>query len=1056
MKNAFQTRILAVVLAFATLAACALAGVNFADESSFSSPTDGIFWVETTSGLPGLCATQVPASSPGFRDGIRPGDVLTAVDEHPTRTVAQLMRTLTRDGIYSKATYSIARPAQHCRLESSSSRLDIQTILEPADRSINYGLRLIALVYLGIGLYVLFRRWTAPKATHFYVFCLVSFVLYAFKFTGELDTFDQFIYWSNIVAGALQPALFLHFAVTFSDSTPDRRHRLRRHLLASLLYLPGLCVIALQVTAIVRWSATELLKHRLDKISLGYMALYYAAAASFFFLRSRSTANPLERQQLKWLTRGTLVAVVPFTALYVIPFLLDYSIPIASSNIVSLSFIFLPLTFSWAIVRYRLMDVDLIFKRGVTYTLATASLVALYFVIVASSAAMVHRTLPSLRIWGLLAAIVATGLIFDPLKRTIQARVDRVFDRKRVDYRETLVDFGRSLNSQTDLRALVDSVVERLPQTLLVTRVAVFLAPEQDPDTRPIREPRFSLAASHGLTELTADNLRTLDLRFLDFDDPNSNSHIFLENPRQVLRLPDAQRETAAQLDLNYYLPCRVAARTGGGTRTVAIIGLGRTGEGDFLSSEDVEVLESLAGYIGIAIQNAQLYRSLELKINEFERLKDFNQNIVESINIGIFAVDLDDRVESWNSQMEVLFARPRAEALRRPLAELLPADFLTRFEEVRRQEDGHAHSTHTLYKFRLALPTGEVRTANIAIAPLFTRTMDVVGRIILVDDITDRIELETQLTQSEKLSSIGLLAAGVAHEVNTPLAVISSYTQMLTKQLRGEPRLTPVLEKITQQTFRASEIVNGLLNFSRTSGTEFVPIDLNALLHDCAILLDHQFKTAQIRIVEDLDPTLHRIQGNQGKLQQVLLNLMLNAKDALQGTAGATIQVHSRNQDGHAIVEIRDSGAGIDPEHLHRIFDPFFTTKTNPKPGEHKGTGLGLAVSYGILQEHGGKITAESEPGQGATFRLEIPATQVPVGVLATQPAPWKFEQPSASSSRPSCFSSSRSSRFGSRSGDLNVGSRTRNVLSTRCSELCCLPCAHWVSGFCSLSENT
>ena len=979
MKDAFQTRILAVVLAFATLAACALAGVNFSDELSYSSPTDGVFWMETTSGQPGLCASQVPQSSPGFRDGIRAGDVLTAVDDLPAHTVSQFMRSITRDGVYGKATYSIARPTVHCRMESGSSRFDIQTILEPADRTINYGLRLIALVYLGIGLYVLFRRWTAPKATHFYVFCLVSFVLYAFKFTGQFDTFDQFIYWSNILAGALQPALFLHFAVSFSDSAPERRHRFRNSLLMSLLYIPGLFLVGLQLTALLRWSATELLKHRLDKIALGYMAIYYAAAATLFFLRSRYTENPLQRQQLKWLTRGTLVAVIPFTVLYVVPYLLDYSIPVFSANLVSLSFIFLPLTFSWAIVRYRLMDVDLIFKRGVTYTLATAALLALYFGVVASSAAMVHKTLPNLRIWGLLAAIVATGLIFDPLKRLIQARVDRIFDRRRVDYRETLVDFGRSLNSQTDLRALVDSVVERLPQTLLVTRVAVFLAPEQDPNTRPVREPRFDLAASHGFTDLTAEDLRSLDLRFLDFDAPDANSHIFLENPRQVLRLPDAQRETAARLDLNYYLPCRVAARVGGGTRTVAIIGLGRTGDGDFLSSEDMEVLESLAGYIGIAIQNAQLYRSLELKINEFERLKDFNQNIVESINIGIFAVDLDDRVESWNSQMEVLFARPRAEAVCRTLAELLPADFLTRFEEVRRQEGGLAHSTHTLYKFRLALPDGEVRTANIAIAPLFTRTMDVVGRIILVDDITDRIELESQLAQSEKLSSIGLLAAGVAHEVNTPLAVISSYTQMLTKQLRGDDRLTPVLEKITQQTFRASEIVNGLLNFSRTSGTEFLSLDLNLLLHECAILLDHQFKTARISIVEELDPTLARIQGNQGKLQQVLLNLMLNAKDALQGTDKATITISSCNLDGQVIVQIRDSGAGINPEHLHRIFDPFFTTKTNPKPGEHKGTGLGLAVSYGILQEHGGKITAESEPGSGATFRLEIPAMVAP-----------------------------------------------------------------------------
>jgi two-component system NtrC family sensor kinase len=987
MKNAFQTRILAVVLAAATLGACVLAGLNFAAESSYDVPTDGVAWTEVSGGL---CAAVVPTGSAAERAGIRTGDILQSVDDHSTPRLSSFTRQIFHDGIYGKAVYSIARPATRCELQPGAAKFPVQLILAPTDHTINYGLRLIALVYLCIGLYVLLRRWTAPKSTHFYVFCLASFVLYAFRYTSELDTLDEIIYWCGIVAGALQPALFLHFAFSFSDSAPDPATRRRRSLLASIVYIPGIYLVGLQIVAVLRWSFSETLKHRLDKVALGYMAICYVWAAAIFFLRARRSEFPLQRQQLKWLTRGTLLAVIPFTVLYVIPFLLDIPVPAAFANLVRLSLVFLPLTFSWAIVRYRLMDVDLIFKRGVTYTLATAALVGLYFGVVAVSAEIVHTRLPSLRIWGLLAAIVATGLIFDPLKRAIQARVDRVFDQKRFDYRETLIDFGRSLNSQTDLRALVDSIVERLPQTLLLTRVAVFVADEPEGElgrgVEPHPERRFELVASHGLGILHSSDPEAfrpaLDLGFLDFDAPDANSHLFLENPQQVLRLPDSERLTAGRLDLNYYLPCRVANRQGPGTRTVAVIGLGRTNDGDFLSSEDMEVLESLAGYIGIAIQNAQLYRRLESKINEFEKLKDFNQNIVESINVGIFAVDLEDRVESWNAQMEVLFARSRAEALRQPMSSLLPADFMARFHALR--GDGSAHGTNTLYKFRLALPTGETRVANISIAPLLTRSFDVVGRIIQIDDITDRLELEAQLTQAEKLSSIGLLAAGVAHEVNTPLAVISSYTQMLSKQLRDDPRLSPVLEKITQQTFRASEIVNGLLNFSRTSGAEFVRIDLNQLLHDSVILLDHQFKTARIRIETDLDPALAAVQGNQGKLQQVILNLMLNAKDAMHGAKDGLISIRTFTEAGHAVVEITDSGAGIATEHLNRIFDPFFTTKTNPQPGQHKGTGLGLAVSYGILQEHGGKISVDSAPGEGTTFRLEIPAAQVsqPVAV--------------------------------------------------------------------------
>jgi two-component system, NtrC family, sensor kinase len=925
----------------------------------------------------GLRAERVPVASPGNKAGIRTGDILLSVNNQPTTRVASLGREMFRSGSYATVDYSLLRPVPQSIDLNGATRLDIQVILGPKDRSFNQYLRFIALVYLSIGIYVLFRRWTAPKSIHFYVFCLASFVFYSFRSTGELGIFD----WGNMVAQALQPALFLHFAVSFSDNdAPDTRNRLKRRLICCLLYLPGIFLLGLQYTAIRFWSATEVLVHRLDQISLGYLALYYVIAAIVFRLRYRRAESGLERQQLKWLTRGTLLAVTPFTLLNVIPYLADWSVPTPLTKLAGLSLVILPLTFSWAIVRYRLMDVDLIFKRGVTYTLATASLVGFYFGIIALMAELIHTRLQSTGIWGLMAAVIVAGIVFDPLKRAIQARVDRVFDQKRFDYRETLVEFGRGLNSQTDLRALLDSIVERLPQTLLVTRVAVFLASEGD--GRPGGSRHFHLAASHGLVNLQAGELRALDLRFLDFDRAGANNHIFLENPQQVLRLPEAQRNSAGRLDLNYYLPCRVANREGGGTRTVAVIGLGRTDVGDFLSSEDMELLESLAGYIGIAIQNAQLYRRLEQKITEFESLKEFHENIVESINIGVFAVDLEDRIESWNTQMESMYERGRGEVLHQPISAVLPPEFVSRFNSVREEQ-----GTHTLYKFRLTLPNGGERIANIAIAPLVTRNFVAVGRIILVDDITDRIQLEAQLTQSEKLSSIGLLAAGVAHEVNTPLAVISSYTQMLTKHMRDDERLAPVLEKITQQTFRASEIVNGLLNFSRTSGTEFTSVNLNDLLSDTVTLLEHQFKTSQIRVEMNLDPHLARIHGNQGKLQQVILNLMLNAKDAMFGTPNATLKIATFNGAGRVLVRIQDSGAGIEKEHLHRIYDPFFTTKAKPQDGAHKGTGLGLAVSYGIMQEHAGKIHVESELGVGTAFQLEFPSSGTRPAIAADLP---------------------------------------------------------------------
>jgi PAS domain S-box-containing protein len=729
----------------------------------------------------------------------------------------------------------------------------------------------------------------------------------------------------------------------------------------------------LRYLSLQHWSPTYVLQHRLDKISFTYMVGYYLIAAGVFWVRYRREHQPLQRQQLKWLSRGTLLTVLPFTLFYVVPFLFDTNTPGGLAKLATLSLVLLPLTFSWAIVRYRLMDVDLIFKRGVTYTLVTGALVGLYFVVIALSAEVVHTRFSGLGTWGLIAAIIITGLLFDPLKNWIQSWVDRVFDPKRLDYRETLIRFGRDLNAQTDLRALVDAIVLKLPLTLLVTRVAVFL-PSDDETGQRLR-----LVASHGLNTQSA----SLDLSFLDFDSPESGNHLFFESPNALLRLSEPQRHTASALDLNYYIACRAARHEGSGSATVAVLGLGRTSEGDFLSSEDMVLLESLAGYIGIAIQNAQLYRRLERKVLEYERLHDFNENIVESINVGVFAVDLEDRIESWNAQMEVMLATPRADALSRQLAEVFPSEFIAEFDRVRAEQ-----GASTLYKFRLPTPTSELRTANITIAPLLNRDFQAVGRIVIVDDITDRINMETQLTQSEKLSSIGLLAAGVAHEVNTPLAVISSYAQMLSKQLLGKQlgldeathaRLQPVLDKITQQTFRASEIVNGLLNFSRMGSSEFSRVDLNSVVRDTTLLLEHQLRSVNVEVTTSLDDSLPEISGNRGKLQQVLVNFILNAKDALQGREKPHIRVATHHAGAAVHLRVEDNGIGMSEAVLRRIYDPFFTTKSNPAQGHRKGTGLGLAVTYGIVQEHAGTIDVSSTVGEGTVFEVVFPAAESP-----------------------------------------------------------------------------
>jgi two-component system, NtrC family, sensor kinase len=956
METNLLNRVQATLLALATAALFVLAIFNLRAGSHFQVPDDGVWWHEVQGGLQ---ADKVLPNSGGQRARIQVNDLLTGVSDGPTAPVtavsrlADLERALYRTGPYGQIYYVITRDG--IRLDTP-----IMVIPDAADHSVQLDLRVIGLIYLLIGFYVLFRRWGAPRATHFYLFCLVSFALYALKYTGQFDTLDWIVFWANVAAECLQPALFLHFALTFPE---ERFKNLRRRWLLPLVYAPGAGLFGLWLWSLTTREATKLLLDRLNQIAIGYDAVFYVWAALLFLVNYRRADSPLLRQQLKWVNAGTLLAVVPFTV-YAGVYLSGLTLPGFLEDLAGLSQIFLPLTFGWAIVRYRLMDTDLIFKRSVAYMLSTGLIVGGCFGIIALIPLLVHNAMPeAVREWGLVAAIVITAAIVDPLKRRIQGWVDRAFDRHRYDYRKALVEFGRGLSSETNLQALLKAIVEQLPRTLLVARVAIFLE----------KDARLRLAAAHGLPEGLAPGAPSaehLDLGFLDFDRDRGHRHIFFENAQAALHLPESERRTAALLDLNYYLPCRVAAGTlpnrAAATRTIAVIGLGRTLGGDFLSSEDVELLESLASYIGIALQNASLYARLEEQIGEFERLKEFNENIVESINVGIFAIDLNDRIESWNAQMEAMYALSRAEALGRELRSVFPAQLIEALDGFR-----HEQGVHHLLKFPLTTRAGEQRTTNIAVAPLLSRDFVSVGRIILVDDITERMTLEAQLTQADKLSSIGLLAAGVAHEINTPLAVISSYAQMLSKQLRGDARLGPVLDKITQQSFRAAEIANGLLNFSRTSTTEFRETNLNQVIRDTLSLLEHQFKTAEIAIDLDLAEELPPIHGNAGKLQQVFLNLLLNAKDAMPG--GGRLRLATA-VNGHVEALVSDSGSGIAPEHLKRIYDPFFTTKIAPRPGNRRGTGLGLSVSYGIIQEHAGKIHVESAVGAGTTFHLEFP----------------------------------------------------------------------------------
>ena len=329
---------------------------------------------------------------------------------------------------------------------------------------------------------------------------------------------------------------------------------------------------------------------------------------------------------------------------------------------------------------------------------------------------------------------------------------------------------------------------------------------------------------------------------------------------------------------------------------------LGRLEKGDYLTSEDLELLEAMSDYVGIALENARLYKSLEQKAAEYHDLKDFSENIIESINVGVVVEDVEGRIVGWNKALENMTGRSRSETLGKPTEDVIPPDFLQRLSEHR-----------YLYKQQW-----NGLTVNFSATSLLDKSGATRGRLIIIDDITDRVRLEDQLVQNEKLTSIGLLAAGVAHEVNTPLAVISSYSQMLRKQIAPDDAGYKLLEKITKQTFRASEIVNSLLSFSRTNATEFAAVDIHQVISETLSSAGASVQDrANSALHSDLLAESPMVTGNAGKLQQVFLNLFLNARDAMPNGGG--LGIRTSIVDGRIEIVVTDTGVGHQPRATSR-----------------------------------------------------------------------------------------------------------------------------------------
>ena len=927
-----------------------LAAANVVVRANWLEVEDGVLWVEDGSTL---VAESVAAGSAGATAGVQGDDVLLAIDDRPIETRADLLDVLHASEPGTRLGYTLLR---------LDTREVVQVSLRPvpsSDVPIYFVLVAVGIFALLIGASVRVRKPGTQATLHFFWLTVAFFGTFAFSFSGRLDRLDWVFFWADAVSTLLLAPLFIHFALVFPERAPERVSRRLRRALVAAIYVPAVLLgSSLVVTVGGRDGAalTEVV-NTIWQLETAYLAACLVGGLAIMIVALQRVDSVTARRQLRWVVSGAVLGGLPYTVLYAIPWSLGFE-PSVRLDLLAIPLCLVPLAFASAIVRYRLHDVEVIVKRGLVYTAVVGAMAGIYLALeLLASEVFLEGSDGHNSIIAFLATLVVV-LLAGPVKNAIQTMLDRVYYRDRYDYRRALVGFARDLSSDLDLPRLTERLVSRVSETLVVDRMVLLQAradSESDQAFVPIRWAGFdetppSIAAS------TAIGSRLRGRQTLVLDKPLTSNDLI-----------DDEAEAWHRYGVRYFVPC--VAEEG----TIAVMALGHKGSGEPLNSEDLALLAAVAGQVATALENGRLYGQLQVKAAELDRMRQFSENMIESLNDGLVVFDFDGRIVRWNAGMERLYGVARADAVGRPLAELFDDGFAERLRTVEAESPGGAMWYRVSLQSRHGEGEGDAGEGrrllvNVATAPLLTPAGQSNGMMVIIEDITSRVQLEEQLQISEKMASVGLLAAGVAHEVNTPLTGISSFTQMLLEGADPDDPRTAVLQKIERQTFRAAKIVNGLLNLSRPVRADASgPVDLNVVVTDVLGLLEHQLSAGNVTVRRELSSDPVVVHGVEFKLQQVFLNLFLNARDAM--ATGGWITIRSRVVDHEAVVEVSDTGAGIPTDVLSRIYDPFFTTKA-----AGQGTGLGLSVTYGVVQEHRGSIECESDPGQGTKFTVTLP----------------------------------------------------------------------------------
>ena len=927
-RTRFGTRETLIVLA--ALALLGFGFVSFLHRVEATVPMLGVKWVQTGEGP---LALEVDPEAAGWHAGLREGDLLLQVDGRPIESALDASQLGWAPPTPEGNKLVVLRGA-----EEKSFTLGIAT--RTRGEPYTY-LSIVGLAFWVSGLLISLRWSKIRGGTTFSLLAFAMFAQLTLSHTGRGDLLDRTIYWVDVVAGALIPALLLHLGIAVARRTVSARR-----WWIGLAYLASSAVLA-----IAWWIAPDgfggayafedpvaalEMSHRLEPLLL---TLCFGATI-FVLAHAYRKVSGVRRTQVRWLLRGMLLGLAPFVLLYHLPWALGATeLPRWAQFVSVVPLLFTPAAFTAALARYRLNDLDLLLMRGFKEATSVFCAFGVYsvtaFILREAFGEVFDLSRSAARYIGLFVV----ALSYPSLRRLVQVGVEKAFYRKRYSYRSTLLDWARELSAETDLQSLLNRLRRRVRETLDVDQADVLVR------TGPSR---FSAPA---------DNAGAIELDDEELDQLRSTAVLAIE---------------AGSLPTVPWARHLFAMKVKGRIRALLAVGDRKTPD-EPLTSEDRHLLGTLAAHAATAIEAARLVQEVRHRAGEIERLHARQAKILESSAVGLLLLDAEDTIQAWNRALEAIYGLSRAETIGRNLADVFPLHVVRRLQQESRSEA--APGEGRIFRLSLVNKRGRRIIANLSVSAVDGDPGADPSRVVTFDDVSERVKLEEQVLRQERLASLGLLAAGVAHEINTPLTGISSYTQMLLEESAEDDPRREALEKIELQTNRAAEITGSLLNLARPEETGLERVRCETTIREVVQLFEPQIRGRGIELELDIENGLPAIPGNKGKLQQVLLNLLMNARDAVY--SGGTIKLVGRVSNGKIEVLVEDDGIGIAEEDLGSIFDPFFTTK-----GRGRGTGLGLSITYGIVQEHGGEIHVESQPGEFTRFRVELP---IPPGAQAT-----------------------------------------------------------------------